>query len=1329
MRPFLFAVLFLCVTALCGVTASFPSLERATAALVERERPEGGEEAETDGPDLAYAWRRLAWLDENGRIPAGAWARAIAQREKLVGPAALVPGDSWFQRGPDDVAGRSRCLVIHPSQPQVMWLGSAGGGVWKTTDGGNTWLPKSERLGSLAVSALAINPQNPDVLYAGTGEGYFNGDALMGVGMYKSTDAGETWTLLAGTSGMGDINKIAVSPADPNLILAGTTSFAGAGGIWRSTNAGGTWSHVKTVHRGHSIEFLPLSPSVVLGSIADYNFNTGADNATALYSTDGGATWSNSNLALAINFPARLEVAPAPGDVNVAYANVNGEIYKSTDKGVSYTLVGNVGDANQGWYNNDIWVDPTNANRIVVAAVYVYRSSNGGSSFNRIGQGYIQTDQPHPDCHAIVADPGYDGSSNKTVYVCTDGGVYRASDITTASTGSGWTRLDRGARVTQYYGVAGDGPTGKIIGGTQDNGTLRILPGSDNAVMTFGGDGGWVAIDPTDPTYSYGEYVFLRVHRNTGGTGPNGSEFIYNGLSDAFNGQANFIAPFILDPNRPQVMLAGGWRLWRCDDLKAGTPTFVQIRAGGSDYISAIAVAPGNSDIIYVAQNDGQVYKTTNGTAATPTWTAIDDNGAKNPFPNRYVTRILVDPADAQKVFVCLGGFSSNNLWMSTNGGSTWAVRTGSGGGVLPQVPIRTIARKPDDANVLHVGTEVGVFSSADGGVTWGTTNDAPANVSVDELRYMNNSTTLLAGTHGRGIWQLQRVSLLKSLTLAVPSIYGGLSTTGTVTLGSPAGAGGVSVALDSSDPAVTVPASVTVASGSSSANFAVNTSPVTTSTTATIEATVSGSSLTADLQVLPAALGGVSLSPTEVSATSPSRGTVTLTSPAPAGGIAVTLKSSSTAAATVPGTVTVPEGSSSVEFNVNTKPVSAVTTVDITASYGGSTFSAALKIQPVTLSSLTISPTATVGGTTASKPVAKVTLAAAPVTDVAFTVKSSLTSAASNVLVTVPAGSLSGTAEVTTKPVDAETIVTFTATHGAVSKTATLRVRTAALLAFLRNVSSVVGGSSNVLTGTVTLSGPAGPSGKVVSLASDNTAVTVPASVTVPANVTSFKVTLQHARVPSQTLVTVSATLGATTKSLAVTLYSFLKKIAVSPTSVVGGANSKGTVYLAALAPAGGLDIALASSSASATVPASVTVAAGASSASFTIATTPVATDQAATITATLDATNVTAALTVKPPALSSVKLNTTSVKGGSTTSVRLTVNLNGAAPAGGTTVALSSSNELVATLPPSVLIPAGAKTASVAVTHKAVVLQMDVTLTATQGSINKSAVLTVNP
>lgn len=255
------------------------------------------------------------------------------------------------------------------------------------------------------------------------------------------------------------------------------------------------------------------------------------------------------------------------------------------------------------------------------------------------------------------------------------------------------------------------------------------------------------------------------IHRST--NGGVSSDWIYSTIGDA-NSNANFIAPFILDPNDANRMLAGGASLWRSNNVKAASPTFSAIRGPGSSVLSAIAVAPGNSDIIWIGQNNGEVWKTTNGTAASPTWTAVDNNTGPNPFPTRYVTRIVVDPANPNIVYVTLGGFSPDNLWKTTNGGTTWADITGSGVSGLPDATIRGFARHPQMPNWLYAGTEVGLFESRNGGATWSTNEFGPANVSVDEVSFMHNSNTLLVATHGRGIWTANIPSLAGPVRSAV---------------------------------------------------------------------------------------------------------------------------------------------------------------------------------------------------------------------------------------------------------------------------------------------------------------------------------------------------------------------------------------------------------------------------------------------------------------------------------------------------------------------------------------------------------------------------------
>jgi hypothetical protein len=503
------------------------------------------------------------------------------------------------------------------------------------------------------------------------------------------------------------------------------------------------------------LAFSAADPAKVVATVREYDSSVDEWYHAAVVSNDSGVTWQRSTAGLnrVTGWLSRIELAPAPSNSSLVYASLSdGRIWRSLDGGLTYVAVTVSGNSGASWYNNALWVDPTNPNRLVIGGTYIHRSTDGGATLTKISNGYIQTVQPHPDVHYFIASPGYDGVSNRTLFTCTDGGVYKATDIATASTSAGWERLDLTARTTQFYSVAGNGATGRIVGGLQDNGTLVLSDGGTNAKMTFGGDGGSVAIDPTNPDYVYGEYIDLRIFRNRDGGRTTNTNYITTGLTDAGE-NANFIAPFVMDPNQPQVLLGGGASLWRCANARATTPTWSAIRSPGSDHISAIAIARGNSDIIWVAQNDGVIAKTTNGTAASPTWTPVSGTGTSSPIPKRYVTRILIDPDNANVVYVTLGGFTSNNVWKTVNAGATWVSITGTNASVLPQVPVRAIAREPGSPQTLYVGTEVGIFVTADGGQTWTTSSDLSANVSVDELAYMSDSSTLLAATHGRGIW------------------------------------------------------------------------------------------------------------------------------------------------------------------------------------------------------------------------------------------------------------------------------------------------------------------------------------------------------------------------------------------------------------------------------------------------------------------------------------------------------------------------------------------------------------------------------------------------
>jgi hypothetical protein len=425
------------------------------------------------------------------------------------------------------------------------------------------------------------------------------------------------------------------------------------------------------------------------------------------------------------------------------------------DGGVSYAKISEPGHlSTQGWYDNALWVDPTNVDHVVAGGVSLFRSTNGGATFSTISS-------CHSDQHAIINDPNYNGGGNRRVYFGSDGGVCKMDDVTVNTV----TSLRNGLGITQFYGGSGSGSAGRLLGGTQDNGTLvyNLSDGSNAWTTQHGSDGGFAAVDPVDPNNLYGEIQNFRLHRSTTGGPP--SQYIYGGtgaqsctknvpfqITDACTGDANFIAPFILDPNEPNRLLAGGRSLWRTNDARTANtsttgPVWTAIKGSSSaSNISAIAVAPGNSDVVWVGHNNGDLYVTLNGTAGTPAWSKTD-----SVLPNRTVTSIAIDPTDTRIAYVGFGGFSPDCLWRTTNAGVTWEDISGSGSTGLPDVPVRSIVLHPFLPSWLYAGTDVGVFASEDGGATWHVPHDGPSNVAVFQLFWMD--ATLVAVTHGRGMY------------------------------------------------------------------------------------------------------------------------------------------------------------------------------------------------------------------------------------------------------------------------------------------------------------------------------------------------------------------------------------------------------------------------------------------------------------------------------------------------------------------------------------------------------------------------------------------------
>ncbi len=717
---------------------------------------------------------------------------------------------AWQPAGPGNIGGRTRSLVIRPDNPSIMYAGAVGGGVWKTTDSGNTWNPQTDLLPSIGISALAMDPNNPDTLYAGTGEFYSGdtrGDSIRGAGIYKTTNGGANWTQL-GSTNIQDfyyVNKLVVSPNNSKNVYAATWF-----GVYASTDGGNTWRLVLD----ESGQNQPGCQDLVIRSdqTKDYLFAscafTGYDNPAIYRNTDASGSGKWQAVFTATNM-GRTSLALAPSNQSIIYAvasssedgNYNNGllgVFRSMNNGDSGSwttqvtnqdpnflntiLFSNPSDvtqdicnggqkdfsSNQGDYDNTIAVDPVNPNTVWVGGIDLFRSDDGGQNWGIAA--FWEANAPqfaHADNHAIVFAPGYNGTDNQTLFVSNDGGIYYTNNaLAPPATGSqeacypyptsiAWANLNNGYAVTQFYNGAVYPGAAAYLGGSQDNDTIR---GSDAsgvngwAIAAYTGDGGFVAIDPADPNTFYYTSYNLSIQKTTdGGTSSTSATTGITEKSDNFL----FIAPLNMDPENSSRLYTGGRTLWRTGNAaKSWTAASAAVPASGGS-ISAIAISPSDPNHVAFATENGFVHSSKAALAAgrTTVWPSSQPRSG-------FVSSLAFDPADPTILYATYSQYkqkpSQSHVYKSTDGGVTWKGIDGSGATGIPDIPVFSLMIDPQNSSNLYLGSDIGLFVSIDGGATWARDSNPFAD-AVTEILVLDRSagqTNLVAFTHGRGVWK-----------------------------------------------------------------------------------------------------------------------------------------------------------------------------------------------------------------------------------------------------------------------------------------------------------------------------------------------------------------------------------------------------------------------------------------------------------------------------------------------------------------------------------------------------------------------------------------------
>ena len=709
--------------------------------------------------------------------------------------------------GPGTMSGRVTALTVDPTDRDIIYAGTASGGLWRSPSSGATWAPLFDDQDILSIGSVAVAPSNPDVIWAGTGEGNPRNSHTSGRGIYRSIDGGSTWSMM-GLEDTRTIHRIRIHPTDPKTVFVAAMGSAWGTnperGVFRTRDGGETWDHVLSIDDTTGCAEMimdPSNPDKLFAAMWSFHrepwFFTSGGEGSGLYVThDGGDNWSElgEDEGLPGGMLGRMGLTMSPADPDIIYALVESKktgLYKSTDGGENFDLVSTENIGNRPFYYAEIHADPQDPDRLFNLYSMVSESTDGGRTFDVI----LPYSGAHPDHHAWYQDP----NDSDFILNGNDGGINISRDG-----GETWTFV-RNLPVGQFYhiNVDNDMPY-NVYGGLQDNGSWKApayvwhgdgVRNEDWQEISFG-DGFDVVPMPGDPDMAYamsqGGNVY-RIHIPTGAMA-----YIQPNHPDTTELRYNWNAAIAVDPHDPNGLYFGSqfvhyssdrgqsWTVLSPDLTTNDPEKQKQTESGGlttdatnaENHTTLLCVTPHpeRPKEVWASSDDGLVHKTANG---GETWIELS-GGLKGLPAGSWISQVRISPHNPDEVYVTANNYRRNDwapyLYRSRDGGGKWE-RIIAEGDVLGHV--QCVLQDPEVEELLWCGTEQGLWWSHDGGMEWQRWKEGVPAVPVRDIVLQERESDLVLGTFGRGVYIVDGLEVIRAWVVAgMDDEFGGAACT-----------------------------------------------------------------------------------------------------------------------------------------------------------------------------------------------------------------------------------------------------------------------------------------------------------------------------------------------------------------------------------------------------------------------------------------------------------------------------------------------------------------------------------------------------------------------